>query len=211
MKKLQILALFLGIGSTVAAQFGGVLTYDCTIKNKTITTIYEAKNKVLLEAKIYPMKGGAADIREAKEQDPILFDFDAKKVTRVGTRHHEVATSEISPVTNDRNGKAKDDEITVTAAGAEKVNDYNCQHFSVKIKNTTVDVWITKELGASAICPLSLFDYYPAGSALYEKLKAAGGEGVVVKSQSGEITVNLTNAQIKAVPPSYFDITSKPH
>ena len=82
MKKLTILAFFLGSWTIGQAQFEGILTYDCTIKNKTLTTVYESKSKVLLEAKIYPMKGGVADIRDAKEQDPILFDFEAKKATR---------------------------------------------------------------------------------------------------------------------------------
>jgi len=53
---------------------------------------------------------------------------------------------------------------------------------------------------------LSQFDYYPAGSMVFDKLKAAGGDGIVVRSKSGAIVVNLTNAQVKTVPPSYFDI-----
>src|ERR1700744_2131964 len=127
MKKHSILALALIIGIAGRAQFEGILTYDCTIKNKTLTTIYESKTKVLLEAKIYPMKAGIADIKDAKEQDPILFDFEAKKATRIGSRHHEIATSAIGPVTNDRNDKAKDEDITITLVGAEKIGDYNCQ------------------------------------------------------------------------------------
>jgi hypothetical protein len=206
MKALRILALFLSLGSTSYAQFEGVLTYDCTIKNKTLTTIYESKTKVLLEAKIYPMKAGIADIKEAKEQDPILFDFETKKATRVGKKHHEIATSALVPVTNDRNDKAKEDEISITLVGEEQIDPYKCQHFTVKIRNTTVDLWITKELGASSVCMLSQFDYYPAGSILFDKLKAAGGDGVVVRSKEGEVVVNLTNAQVKSVPPSYFDI-----
>jgi hypothetical protein len=210
MKSISILALALFISMAGRAQFEGVLTYDCTIKNKTLTTIYEAKNKVLLEAKIYPMKAGIADIKDAKEQDPILFDFAAKKATRVGVKHHEVATSDITPVTNDRNDKAKEEDISVTLVGPEKIGEYSCQHFTIKIRNTNVDLWITKELGASAVCLLSQFDYYPAGSILFEKLKTAGGDGVVVRSKEGDIVVNLTNAQVKTVPESYFDITKKP-
>ena len=206
MKKITILAIFLGIGTAALAQFEGILTYDCTIKNKTLTTIYESKTKVLLEAKIYPMKAGIADIKDAKEQDPILFDFEAKKATRVGSKHHEIATSDLGPVTNDHNDKAKDQDITITSVGPEKIESYNCGHFTVKIKNTTVDLWITKDLGVSSVCLFSQFDYYPAGSILYEKLKAASGGGVVVRSKEGDVVVNLTNAQVKPVPPSYFDI-----
>ncbi|HVU98356.1 MAG TPA: DUF4412 domain-containing protein [Puia sp.] len=206
MKKLTAAALFLSLALSTSAQFEGVLMYDCTIKNKTLTTIYESKTKVLLEAKIYPMKAGIADIKEAKEQDPILFDFETKKATRVGAKHHEVATSALAPVTNDRNDKAKEDEISVTLVGEERIEPYKCQHFTIKIKNTTVDLWITKELGASEVVLLSQFDYYPAGSILFEKLKATGGEGVVVRSKEGDVVVNLTNAQVKTVPASYFDI-----
>jgi hypothetical protein len=206
MKQLKILALFLSFGTSAFAQFEGVLTYDCTIKNKTLTTIYESKTKVLLEAKIYPMKNGVADIKEAKEQDPILFDFEAKKATRIGVRHHEIATSGLVPVTNDRNDKAKEEEISVRLVGEESIEPYKCQHFTVKIKNTTIDLWITKELGASSVCLLSQFDYYPAGSILFDKLKAAGADGVVVRSKEGDVVVNLTNAQVKTVPASYFEV-----
>lgn len=206
MKKLTAAAIFLSLATSVFAQFEGVLTYDCTIKNKTLTTIYESKTKVLVEAKIYPMKAGIADIKEAKEQDPILFDFETKKATRIGARHHDISTSGLVPVTNDRNDKAKEDEISITLVGEERIDPYKCQHFTIKIKNTTVDLWMTKELGASEVVLLSQFDYYPAGSILCEKLKAAGGEGVVVRSKEGDIVVNLTNAQVKSVPASYFDI-----
>ena len=209
MKKLTFLALIISMGTAASAQFEGVLTYDCTIKNKTLTTIYEAKNKVLLEAKIYPMKSGIADIKDAKEQDPILFDFETKKATRVGVKHHEVATSDLGPVTNDHNDKAKVEDITVALVGPEKIDAYNCQHFTVKIKNTNVDLWVTKDLGVSSVCLLSQFDYFPAGSILYEKLKAVGGDGVVVRSRDGDVVVNLTSAQIKTIPASYFEITQK--
>src|SRR5579859_2870751 len=146
MKALNILALFLSIGTAGHAQFEGVLTYDCTIRNKTLTTVYESRTKVLLEAKIYPMKAGIADIREAREQDPILFDFEAKKATRIGAKHHETISSDLAPVTNDHNDKAKDGDITITLVGPEKIDAYNCQHFVVKIKNTTTELWITKDL-----------------------------------------------------------------
>lgn len=209
MKKLIILAFFLGIWRMGYAQFEGVLTYDCTIKNKTLTTIYESRTKVLLEAKIYPMKEGVADIRQAREQDPILFDFETKKATRIGARHHETASSDISPVTADRVGKLKDEDISIEVAGTEKMNGYNSQHFVVKIKGNTKDLWITKDLGTSSVCMLSQFDYYPAGTLLYDKLKAAGGDGIVVRSKVGDIVVNLTNAQVKTVPPSYFEIPGK--
>lgn len=206
MKQLNILALFLITSTASFAQFEGVLTYDCTLKNKTITTIYESRSKVLLEAKIYPMKAGIADIKEAKVQDPVIFDFDKKKATRIGAKHHEVVTSDLVPVTNDRNDKAKSEDITVTLVGPEKIDAWSCQHFKVKIRNTEVELWVTKDLGASSVIILSQFDYYPAGSFLFDKLKAAGGEGIVVRSRQGDVVVNLTNAQVKTVPPSYFDI-----
>jgi len=206
MKKLNILALLISIGTVASAQFEGVLTYDCTLKNKTITTIYESRSKILLEAKIYPMKAGIADIKEAKVQDPVIFDFDKKKATRIGAKHHEVVTSDLAPVTNDRNDKAKEGDITVTLVGPEKIDAWSCQHFTVKIRNTEVDLWVTKDLGASSVIMLSQFDYYPAGSILFEKLKAAGGDGIVIRSRQGDVVVNLTNAQVKTVPPSYFDI-----
>ena len=62
MKRLTLVLLTIGFLQIARAQFEGVLYYDCTIKNKTLTTIYASKTKVLLESKTYPMKEGAADI-----------------------------------------------------------------------------------------------------------------------------------------------------
>ena len=188
------------------AQFEGVLYYDCTIKNKTLTTIYLSKTKALLESKIYPMKEGAADIRGAREQDDLIFDFEAKKVTKLSSKHKWAATSDMAPVTADKPGKLKDEDITVEDKGEEKLSGYSCHHYDVKIKGKKTELWVTKELGNTSICLVSQFDYYPVGSLLFDKLVAAGADGVVVRSRVDDIEVNLTNVQHKTVPPSYFEI-----
>jgi Domain of unknown function (DUF4412) len=206
MKKLTLVFFLLGFLQAAKAQFEGVLYYDCTIKNKTLTTIFESKTKVLLESKIFPMKGGVADIGAGKEQDDLLFDFDVNKATRISARHKEAFTSDMVPVTVDRMSNLKEEDIGIEDRGDEKIGDYNCHHFNVKIRNKTYELWITKDLGASSICMISQFDYFPAGSLLFNKLKAAGGDGVVVRSKTGDLVVNLTNVQKKTVPSSYFEI-----
>ena len=188
------------------AQFEGVLYYDCTIKNKTLTTLYESKTKILLEAKTYPMKEGAADISKGREQDDLLFDFGANKVIRLSSRHKEAISTAMTPVTSDRAASLKEGDLTIQDAGTEKVNGYECHHFVVTIKNKKSDLWVTKDLGTSSLCLVSQFDYYPAGSLVYDKLKEAGGDGIVVRCQSGAVVVNLTNVQRKTVPPSFFEI-----
>jgi hypothetical protein len=198
------------IGATLAyvchAQFEGTLLYDCTIKNKTLTTIYVSKTKVLLEAKTFPMKDGVADINAGKDLDDLLFDFEANKATRLNSKYKKALTQDMAPFAADKLAKAKDGDITITDLGPEKVDNYECHHFSIKIKGAARELWITKDLGTAPIYMVSLFDYFPAGSLVANKLKDAGGEGIVVKSQNGNILVTLTNVQRKAVPPAYFQI-----
>jgi len=152
------------------------------------------------------MKGGAADISAGKEQDDLLFDFDAHKVYRISAKHKAAATGGIGPVTEDRIDKIKSGDISIEDNGAEKIGDYNCHHFIVKLKNKQLDLWITKDLGTTPLCMVSQFDYFPTGSVLYDKLKAAGADGVVVRSNIDDVVVNLTGVQRKTVPPSYFEI-----
>jgi hypothetical protein len=206
MKKLTLVFSLLVLLQVAHAQFEGILYYDCTLKNKTLTTVYLSKTKVLLESKIYPMKEGAADISAGKEQDDLIFDFDGGKVYRVSSKRKVAAVGDMAPVTADRIGKIKSEDITVGDKGEEKIGDYNCHHYSVKIKNKSLELWITKDLGSTPVYMVSQFDYYPMGSLLFDKLKAAGAEGVVVRSKQDEVVVNLTNIQKKIVPPSYFEV-----
>lgn len=180
--------------------------YDCTIKNKTLTTVYVAKTKVLLESKIYPMKGGAADISAGKEQDNLIFDFDAKKVYRISSRNKVAATGDLNPVTADRFDKARSEDISVDDKGEEKIGDYGCHHFIIKIKNKDLELWITKDLGVTPLFMITQFDYFPKGSVLFEKLRASGAEGVIVRSKMDDVVVNLTSVQRKTVPSSYFEV-----
>lgn len=206
MKKLTLVFSLLVFLQVAHAQFEGILTYDCTIKNKTLTSVYCAKTKVLLESKIYPMKGGAADIGAGKEQDDLLFDFDAHKVYRISAKHNAAISGDMGPVTADRFDKIKSEDISVENKGQEKIGDYTCDHFVVKLKNKQLDLWITKDLGSLPIFMVSQFDYFPMGSALFDKLKEAGADGVVVRSNIDDVVVNLASVQRKTVPPSYFEI-----
>lgn len=206
MKKLNLVFLLLGILQVARAQFEGILYYECTLKNQTLTTVYASKTKVLLEAKTYPIKEGAADIGKGKEQDALIFDFETKQTTRISSKRKWVAVSAIAAVTDERTGNLKDEDISVADKGEEKVGNYNCHHYVVRIKNKETELWITKDLGVTPLCLLSQFDYYPSGTVLYGKLSAAGADGVVVRSKAGDVVVNLTNVQRKTVPASYFEV-----
>jgi hypothetical protein len=152
------------------------------------------------------MKGGAADISAGKVQDDLVFDFDAKKVYRLSAKHKVSAVGDMNPVTADRFDKIKGQDITVQDKGEEKIGDYNCHHFVVRLKNKSLELWITKDLGSTSLYLVSQFDYFPVGSVLFDKLKASGADGIVVRSKADDVVVNLTNVQRKTVPPSYFEI-----
>ncbi|HEY6899408.1 MAG TPA: DUF4412 domain-containing protein [Puia sp.] len=206
MKKLAILAGIFALMTDAYAQFEGTLVYDCTLKTKVMMTVYETKGKVRVEAKSYPMKQGVADILKGKEEDPLLFDFQTNKQMRLVERRHAVVETEFAELGLEKSMKLTEADISVEKAGEETIGKLSCQHFVVKVKGEQRDLWITKDLGSSNICLAGILLYYPTGSMILNKLKSAGGDGVVVKSQTGDQVVNLTNYQMR-MPPAYnFEI-----
>jgi hypothetical protein len=203
MKKLTTLLLLLVVFQISYAQFEGTLVYDCTIKTKVLMTIYESKSKVRIESKIYPMKEGAADIAKGKEQDDLLFDFETNKELRFVPKHHAFVETGFSQLSSEKNMKLTDGDISVEAVGTEKIGKLDCQHFVVKVKGEKKDLWITKELGSSNVCLAGIMVYYPKGSMILEKIKGAGGDGVVVKVQFGDQITMLTNYQTR--PPAAYN------
>jgi hypothetical protein len=206
MKKLTVLVAILAIFQVSYAQFEGTLVYDCTLKTKVLTTVYESKSKVRIEAKIYPMKEGAADIAKGKEQDPLLLDFTTNKEKRLVDKHHVYVETDFSELTAEKAMKLAETDITVENVGAEKIGKLDCQHFVVKVKGEQKDLWITKDLGSSNICLAGILLYYPSGSMILNKIKSAGGDGIVVKAQFGDQITMLTNYQTR-MPAAYnFEI-----
>jgi hypothetical protein len=203
MKKLTFLIFILGVFQVTYAQFEGTLVYDCTIKTKVLMTIYETKSKVRIESKIYPMKEGAADIAKGKEQDDLLFDFENNKELRFVPKHHAFVETGFSQLSAEKNMKLTEGDISVEAVGTEKIGKLDCQHFVVKVKGDKTDLWITRELGDSKICLGGILLYYPKGSMILEKIRGAGGEGVVVKAQFGDQVTMLTNYQTR--PPAAYN------
>lgn len=203
MKKLTVLVAILAIFQVSYAQFEGTLVYDCTLKTKVLMTIYESKTKVRVEGKVYPMKEGAADIAKGKEQDALLFDFETNKEIRFIPKRHAVVETEFGEVSAERSMKLTEADISVQNAGAEKVGKFDCQHFVVKVKGEQKDMWITKDLGTSNICLAGILLYYPRGSMILDKIRSAGGDGIVVKCQFGDQVTNLTNYQTR--PPAAYN------
>lgn len=206
MKKLTILVILLGIIQFSYAQFEGTLVYDCTIRTKVLMTIYETKSKVRIESKIYPMKEGAADIAKGKEQDDLLLDFEINKELRFIPKHHVFVETGFSQLSAEKNMKLTDGDISVEDVGTEKISKLDCQHFVVKVKGDRRDLWVTKQLGSSNVCVAGIFLYYPKGSLIMEKIKGAGGDGVVVKAQYADQVTMLTTYQTR-IPAAYnFEI-----
>ena len=203
MKKLTFLIIILGVFQVTYAQFEGTLVYDCTIRTKVLMTIYETKSKVRIESKIYPMKEGAADIAKGKEQDDLLFDFENNKELRFVPKHHAFVETGFSQVSAEKSMKLTDGDISVESVGTEKIGKLDCQHFVVKVKGEKKDLWITKDLGNSNVCLAGIMLYYPKGSMILEKIRGAGGDGVVVKVQFGDQVTMLTNYQTR--PPAAYN------
>jgi hypothetical protein len=201
-KKLTVLVALLAILQVSFAQFEGTLVYDCTMKTKVMMTLYETKSKVKIESKIYPMKEGAADITKGKEQDNTLLDFTTNREVHFLDKHHAYTEGDFSQLNTEKEMKLSDGDISVENVGAEKIGKLECQHFVVKVKGDQRDLWITKDLGNSNICLAGIFVYYPMGSMILNKIKSAGGDGVVVKCQAGDQVVMLTNYQTR-MPPAY--------
>ena len=166
-------------------------------------TIYESKSKVRIESKIYPMKEGAADIAKGKEQDDLLLDFETNKELRFVPKHHAFVETGFSQLSAEKSMKLTDGDISVETAGTEKIGKLDCQHFVVKVKGEKKDLWITRELGSSNVCLGGILLYYPKGSMILEKIRAAGGDGVVVKVQFGDQITMLTNYQTR--PPAAYN------
>jgi hypothetical protein len=206
MKKLTVLVVLMAIFQISFAQFEGTLVYDCTLKNKVMMTLYETKAKVKIESKIYPMKEGAADITKGKEQDNMLLDFTTNKEVHFVDKHHVYTEGGFSQLNAEKEMKLSEGDIRVENVGQEKIGKLACQHFVVKVKGDQRDLWITKDLGSSNICLAGIFLYYPLGSMILNKIKGAGGDGVVVKSQAGDQVVMLTNYQTKTPPAYNFEI-----
>ena len=206
MKKLTVLVALMAILQISFAQFEGTLVYDCTLKTKVMMTLYETKSKVKIESKIYPMKEGAADITKGKEQENMLLDFETSKEMHFVEKHHVYTEGGFSQLNTEKEMKLSDGDISVQNVGSEKIGKLDCQHFVVKVKGDQRDLWITKELGSSNICLAGIFLYYPSGSMILNKIKSAGGDGVVVKSQTGDQVVMLTNYQTRTPPAYNFEI-----
>ncbi len=180
--------------------------YDCSDKSETMMTVYLSGTKARVEAKIYPLKGGIADIPKGKELEAIIFDFQANKEIHVVDRKKLKSEQDFIELAQEKKMKLGDGDITVEMVGTEKVNSFNCEHFAVRIKGKKLDLWITKELGVSSLYVAGPLTYYPNGSQILAKIKAAGGEGVVVRAHADDLTTNLTTHSSRPVPASTFEV-----
>ena len=101
--------------------------------------------------------------------------------------------------------KLSADDIIVENTGSEKIGNFSCDHFTLTIKGSKKDLWITKDLGSASLYVGSEFLYYAGGAPVAEKLISAGASGVVVKSQYGQLITLLTGYEKKSIPTSMFE------
>jgi hypothetical protein len=218
MKKVIFFFLLTGFLQNSFAQFTGVLNYEDDYSNdiskgKVVTTIYESKLKARIESRNTPERNGQPDMAAAKDQNIIFYDFDKQTVTRLNAKTNTVSTISLSQA--DIAGdmiKKMGSEVSVQNLGPEKIGNYSCIHFIMKITNPKVktpnagekDIWITKDLGISNVYYSGVYLYYPQGSFLAKKLLEAGATGIVVKWKEGSTVGNLISYQTKNLPESTF-------
>jgi hypothetical protein len=191
--------------SVAYGQFEGVLHYDCTLKNQIVMTVYLSPSKARVEAKVIPYYDGKPVLAEAKDQRVIIFDLGSKKETTLNAGTNTAVVSSYTESRTDAAMKLSADDIIVENLGPEKIGNFSCDHFTVTIKGSKKDLWITKDLGTASLYVGSEFLYYAGGGPVAEKLAAAGAGGVVVKSQYGQLITLLTGYEKKSVPSSMFE------
>jgi len=186
------------------AQFEGVLTYDCTHTNKVVMTIYESPSKARVETQIYPLKNGVPDMANVNNQNVVIFDFAKKTEMHLLSYRNTATITQYTAVIGEQAMKLSDADIEVQTVGPEKIGQFNCTHFILKIKKAKKDLWITNDLGNSNLLVASEFLYYPAGCMIADKLIKAGANGVVVKAQGDLLITNLVKYEKKSVASSSF-------
>ncbi len=195
MKKIIIMP-FICISIFSFSQTDAILTYkndysDKLATGKVITTIYESKNKARVES-INTQTSSSFGPPKTESQNILIFDFTTQKETHLNAKQNRAVVMPFMVTTMEKNMMpAMGIDYVVQNEGSEKVNGYNCTHFTItttssKNKNfppAKKDVWITNDLGTGNLFFVSPYLYFPLGSYEATKLTSAGGTGIVVKWQ----------------------------
>ena len=178
------------------SQTDAVLTYennysDKIATGKVTTTIYESQNKARVES-INAQTTSSFGPATTENQNILIFDFTTQKETHLNAKQHIASVMPFMVNTMEKTMMANMGlDYVVQKEGSEKVNGYNCTHFSIttvssKNKNfppAKKDVWITNDLGTGNLFFAAPYIYFPLGSYEATQLTKAGGTGIVVKWQ----------------------------
>jgi hypothetical protein len=211
MKKLSLLAVLSIFFFPAFTQFQGSLTYEQNATNKIVTTYYQNSTMGRIDAKIYPLlKNKVPDTANAKDQDPLIFDFNANREITLHSNMKMAITTLPNTFFFEKQMQMTSSDVTVKLVGSEKVGNYSCQHFHVMVKKSMKDlnIWITQDLGNANIIICPMFLYYTPGCIGTQMIQSAGGTGVVVKATSGPLTINLVSYTKRTPPTSLFQTPS---
>ena len=214
--KIILAAVLLACGVLGAdAQFAGKLTYSIVSKDHTLYMVYyQNGNNARVEARSL----SNADSSVLNTQDTLLFDIAAKKTTHLVYKTGmavimmNTATFAQQALVNSKSQSS----VSVQTIGAETVNGYACTHYVIVGQTGKAiskrDVWVTTSLGTPGIQVVGSFLYYTPDFQQEQKLVAAGGAGVVVKTSisiPGFTTVmNLVSVDTKTPAARLFSVPS---
>ena len=113
-----------------------------------------------------------------------------------------------------KNGEHPDD-YDVEVVGKEKINNYKCTHVVITFKKfqRKSEMWLSKDVPGYASFIGASMSQMGGGSGFYDKLKAKGADGFVVRmltkdSKGGEgMQMDLVKAEKKNIDPSLFSLS----
>ena len=211
-----ILAALLACGLFRAgAQFGGKLTYRIVNPTSTLTMVYyQNGNNARVDARSV---SNADTTLVTNVQDTLLFDIAARKTTHMQYRTGMAfITMNTATITQQALGSKLQSTINILTVGPETVNGYACTHYVIQVQTGHIaskrDVWITTGLGTPGIQVVGGYLYYTPEFQQEIQLVAAGGAGVVVKSQISspglQIVMNLIGVDTKTPNARLFTVPS---
>src|ERR1044071_4722081 len=135
MKKITIVP-FICISIFSFSQTDAVLTYENAYSNKiatgkVITTIYESQNKARVES-TNSQTASSFGPPKTESQNILIFDFTTQKETHLNAKQHIAAVMPFVVTTMEKTMMPTMGlDYVVQNEGSEKVNGYNCTHFTI--------------------------------------------------------------------------------
>jgi len=199
---------------TAQAQFAGKLTYRIVNPTSTLTMIYyQNGNNARVDAQSV---SNTDTTKVVNVQDTLLFDIAGRKMTHLQYKTGMAYITQNTAALAQQAMASTQSTVTIQTVGPETVNGYSCTHYVVVGQTghlvTKRDIWVTTALGTPGIQVAGGYLYWTPDFVQEIKLVAAGGAGVVVKSQvTGpglSTTMNLIAVDTKTPGASVFAVPS---